>query len=79
MANEMISDQEWKMTNEEIIVTLKERLSALHCTNKDLRRDNAILTERAINAENSLAPVKRSLELLSSEKSRWLRKERRAT
>ena len=51
-----------------------EKDKAIH----DLKKKNAELLHRAIKSESDIKPVRDSLNSLTAEKSRWMRKARKA-
>jgi hypothetical protein len=58
----------------EIIVKLQARLSEKGSCRGDINED---ILHRAIKAEQALAPTKKSLEVLTAERSKWQRKIKR--
>ena len=65
------------LRKEETIRKLQLQIGEKDACLHSLKVSNKLLRERAIKVEKSVAPLKRSVELLTAEKSRWLRKERR--
>ena len=62
------------MSDISIIINLRKELSKSRREVNVLHIEREELLERASVAEAMLAPTKRSLELLTAEKSKWIRK-----
>lgn len=65
----------YKMSVEEELDHVKNQLKNSQLELKNVCSSNTDLRERATKAEAALKPAKQALEQLTSEKSRWLRKE----
>lgn len=67
------------MNTEETVRKLQKQLGIKDRRIYSLQREVDFQKARAIAAEKALAPTKRSLEKLTAEKSKWLRKHRSNT
>ncbi len=68
----------YKMSVEEELEHVKNQLKNSQLELKNVCSSNTDLRERATKAESALNPTKKALEQLTSEKSRWLKKEARS-
>jgi small-conductance mechanosensitive channel len=70
----MISDSEMSKGHIKQIHSLQKQLGVKDRLMSDLLKENRELLNRAQLSEQALAPVQKSLNALTAEKSKWLRK-----